>query len=87
MWVYIANSMPGIFWTIYYLLQNKEAYEKCLEQVESIIANRPPSSTTPPPWFTLDELDQMTILNSVFLESLRLKQIIYSARHQAQEAS
>jgi hypothetical protein len=87
-WVSVANSMPGIFWTLYHLLKDRHAYDKCREQVESILAKKKKATTTSttttststPLWFTLDELDEMTLLNSVFFETLRLHQVIFSSR-------
>ena len=77
MWVSIANSMPSVFWALYFLLKDPEAYTQCRKQVESILAKKTNKDIL---WFTLEELDEMTLIHSAFFETLRLKQVIYSAR-------
>jgi len=84
MLTFSLRSKPSFSYrTIYHLLKNPIAYEKCLEQVESVLAQKKSkisNSDSSSLWFTLDELDEMTLLYSVFWETLRLKQVIYSAR-------
>ena len=77
LWVSVANSMPAIFWTLHHLLRDRNAYDKCRAQIEQVLAKRPASS---PAYYTLDELDSMTMVLSAFYETLRLRQVIFSAR-------
>lgn len=64
-WAGSSQSSPAIFWTLLLLLEHPDAWNACLQQVQAI-------STSPSHVFTLDELDQLTYLQSAFFEALRL---------------
>ena len=69
--------MPGVFWTLYHLLRDTAAYDKCRAQIDQVLSQR---TNDAPAWFTLEELDAMTLVQSAFFETLRLRQVIFSAR-------
>jgi cholesterol 7alpha-monooxygenase len=61
-WASVGNSVPTIFWTIFNVVTCPKAYQAIRNEVDSITAKV----------FTLEDLDKMVSVNSVFLESLRL---------------
>ena len=72
----IANSIPAVFWTMCNILENEECYRACREAVIKVAALREPGRN----WFTLKELDDLPILKSAFMETLRLYQIFFIVR-------
>ena len=82
LWAANGNSIPAVFWMILRLLQDPIAYDSCYQQVQSIVAAKGNEHNTHDqlPLFTLEEMDQMTFLESAFLESLRMYQSNATAR-------
>jgi cytochrome P450 len=70
----VSNSTPGLFWTLANLLQDEAAYKACRDQVDSVLLKGKANA------FTREELDQLTVLHSAFLESLRLHQTQFIVR-------
>jgi cytochrome P450 len=76
-WAAVGNSIPAIFWLFYYLMKNKEAYDAVQAEVESVVQGRTSGNES---CFSMDELDQMPVLNSAFTEALRLSHGAFSLR-------
>eukprot|EP00797_Seminavis_robusta_P027230 Sro508_g156750.2 (322) ;mRNA; r:27653-28618 len=74
----VGNSAPALFWCLLHLLHNPAAWEACRAQVESILAKRQQDKDDIT--FTMADLDQMTLLESAFWETLRLYQGNFTAR-------
>jgi hypothetical protein len=73
----VGTSAPAVFWTLCRLLQDEEAWNACRAQVEEVVAKRNDQKRTR---FSLDDLDQMTFLQSAFWETLRLYSGNFTAR-------
>ena len=69
-WASVGNTAPAVAWTLLLLLSDKKAWEACVTQMETVVSKRKNDSTV----FTLEELDEMTYLESAFKETLRLYQ-------------
>lgn len=78
LWASSGNSAPAVFWLVLRLLEDPEAWKACLAQVNQIVAKRDNSYMQA--GFTLSELDEMTLLESAFQESLRMYQANATAR-------
>eukprot|EP00977_Amphora_coffeiformis_P022074 scaffold10368_cov180-Amphora_coffeaeformis.AAC.7 len=85
LWASSGNSIPAVFWLVLRLLEDPEAWQACLAQVKDIVAKRKTNSKGEiPSGFTLEELDEMTLLESAFQESLRMYQANVTARRVVQ---
>jgi cytochrome P450 len=73
----VGNSAPAVFWTLCRLLDDAESWNACRAQVEQVVARRNDEMRTR---FSLDDLDQMTLLQSAFWETLRLHSGNFTAR-------
>ena len=73
----VSNSIPGVFWTLYNIVTHPAAYQACREAVDQVTTQREPGRT----WFSMEELDQLTVLHSSFQESLRLYQHFFIVRN------
>ena len=62
-----ANSAPAVFWCFCMLLEHPEAWKACKEQVWKVSNNGDPDFV-----FSLQDLDNLTNLESAFWETLRL---------------
>ena len=86
LWASSGNSIPAVFWLVLRLLEDPKAWRACVAQVHDVIAKRKTkeasskSNGESPNGFTLQELDEMTLLESSFYESLRLYQANVTAR-------
>eukprot|EP00550_Attheya_septentrionalis_P006736 CAMPEP_0198294484 /NCGR_PEP_ID=MMETSP1449-20131203/22548_1 /TAXON_ID=420275 /ORGANISM="Attheya septentrionalis, Strain CCMP2084" /LENGTH=496 /DNA_ID=CAMNT_0043994445 /DNA_START=149 /DNA_END=1639 /DNA_ORIENTATION=+ len=74
LWASVGNSAPATFWTLLHLIEDETAWKACRDQVETIAANRKDE------FFSLDDLDEMTLLHSAFYETLRIYQGNFTAR-------
>lgn len=72
----VSNSMPGVFWTLYNIVNHPEAYQACRAAVDTVQAQRESGRYT----FTLEELDQLSVITSAFHETLRLRQHFFIVR-------
>ena len=80
-WASVGNTAPAVAWTLLLLLSDEDAWEACVAQVEAVVARRDKASDV----FTLEELDEMTYLESAFKETLRLYQGNITARRVVQD--
>ena len=83
LWASSGNSIPAVFWLVVRLLEDPVAWQACLTQVKGIMAKRKTNSINKDEvhaGFTLEELDEMTLLESAFYESLRMYQANVTAR-------
>lgn len=72
----VGNSIPAVFWTFYNILKDGDAYQACCNQVREIASKRESGRE----FFTLDELDEMTLLHSAFQETLRRYMGVFNTR-------
>eukprot|EP00797_Seminavis_robusta_P003115 Sro1196_g251450.2 (429) ;mRNA; r:6646-7932 len=68
LWASVANSMPAVFWTLYYLLSHDGAWDAIRGEVKAIQAKK----QDPQGPFTSADLNDMVKMQSAFTESLRL---------------
>ena len=82
LWASVGNSAPAVFWVLLLLLEHEDAWKACMDQMETVIAKRGTNqdNSSNNNVFTLDELDEMTYLESAFTEALRLYQGNITAR-------
>lgn len=73
-WASVGNTAPAIFWMMVCLLANPEACKDCLEQVQ-MVDDKKQGKT-----FSLDDLDEMTLLESAFSEAVRLYSGAFTSR-------
>jgi len=81
----VGNSIPGVFWLLYHILKDREAYKSIQSEVDDVNKMRcieDPScadekSTT---IYSMDELDLMPLLESAFKETLRLSLTNFAVR-------
>lgn len=82
----VANSAPAVFWAVVHLMQDPAAWMACREQLDVVLAKKGNQSSTPDQArFTLDDLDELTLLDSAFWETLRLHQANFTIRKVTQE--
>lgn len=74
LWATVGNTAPAIFWMMVCLLAHPEAYKACLDQVQEVDDKK--KGTT----FSMDDLDKMTLLESAFLEAIRLYSGAFTSR-------
>mmetsp|Transcript_8841 Transcript_8841/g.22254 ORF Transcript_8841/g.22254 Transcript_8841/m.22254 type:complete len:551 (-) Transcript_8841:36-1688(-) len=74
LWASSGNSAPAVFWAFAHLINDRKAWDACYEQVKSV------AKTGPDHVFTLDELDQLTCLQSAFWEALRMYHGAFTSR-------
>ena len=60
----VLNTVPTTFWTVYHLLENPDAYNAVVEELQQIKKKSK--------FFSMDALNEMTKLDSVLMETLRL---------------
>lgn len=84
-WASTSNFLPTVFWFIYFTITNQEALEAIREEVGGILKNRQGQEKEEEEagkndddgngndcLFTMEELDSMVNLDSVFQETLRV---------------
>ena len=74
LWASSGNSAPAVFWAFVHLINDRKAWDACYEQVKSV------AKTGPDHVFTLDDLDQLTCLQSAFWEALRMYHGAFTSR-------
>jgi len=75
----VGNSIPGVFWCLAHILADRKAYEAVQAEVEGILGSRERAV------FTIEELDQMVLLESAFVEALRLYHGSFTTREVVQD--
>lgn len=73
LWASLANTIPAMFWAMYYLLQHPEAMEVLRDEIDSFLQStgqkKGPGISV---HFTREQLDSLVCLESAILEVLRL---------------
>ncbi|XP_017327265.1 cytochrome P450 7A1 isoform X1 [Ictalurus punctatus] len=69
LWASQANTLPAAFWSLYYTLRNPEAFAAALKEVDLILAQLPNDK---PICLSKEQLESMTVLESIIKEALRL---------------
>jgi cytochrome P450 len=81
----VGNSAPAIYWALLRLMQDPPAWEACRAQVDALVEKKNSGGNSRDITFTLDDLDELTLLDSVFWESLRLYQGNFTVRKITQD--
>mmetsp|Transcript_57866 Transcript_57866/g.62523 ORF Transcript_57866/g.62523 Transcript_57866/m.62523 type:complete len:575 (-) Transcript_57866:91-1815(-) len=91
----VGNSIPVVFWMLYHIIENKDAYEKIQQEVQKVLhdkkqqklkesdnddSNSNSNNEDDPSLFTLQELDQMVYLKSAFTEALWMYQGVFATK-------
>ncbi|XP_038203578.1 cytochrome P450 7B1 isoform X1 [Arvicola amphibius] len=73
LWASMANTIPAVFWAVYYLLGHPEAVEALRDEIDSFVQStgqkKGPGLSI---HFTREQLDSLVCLESTVLEVLRL---------------
>lgn len=73
LWASLANTIPAMFWAMYYLLQDPKAMEALRDEIDSFLQStgqkKGPGISV---HFTREQLDSLVCLESAILEVLRL---------------
>ncbi|XP_021052177.1 25-hydroxycholesterol 7-alpha-hydroxylase [Mus pahari] len=73
LWASLANTIPAMFWTMYYVLRHPEAIEALRDEIDSFLQStgqkKGPGISV---HFTREQLDSLVCLESTILEALRL---------------
>lgn len=77
----VGNSIQAVFWTLLNLMQDQKAYQACSEAVQRVAERREKGRM----WFTLEELDELMILQSAFFETLRMYQALFVTRQAVED--
>ena len=77
----VGNSIQSVFWTLLNLMQDPKAYQACAEAVQRVAAKREEGRL----WFTLEELDELLILQSAFFETLPMYQALFFTRETVED--
>jgi cytochrome P450 len=82
LWASVGNTMPSMFWLLYYLLCDAECMAKVMQEIRSVIASNSgscePGARTR---FTQEMLNQMTYIDCCLTETLRLSSGSIIMRH------
>ncbi|KAG9274041.1 cytochrome P450 7A1 [Astyanax mexicanus] len=70
LWASQANTLPAAFWSLYYTLRCPEAHAAALAEVGQILQDIEDHDT--PISLSTEQLDSMTVLESIISEALRL---------------
>ncbi|KAL7548595.1 hypothetical protein ACHAWF_011923 [Thalassiosira exigua] len=84
----VGNSIPSVFWVTYHVIRDPIAYSAIRKEIDEVIAKRKTSDGELGGsilHFTLDELRQMTLLDSAFTEALRLYHGAFTVREVVQD--
>ena len=76
----VSNSIPSVFWILCHLLHTPETFAACVQEVQKV-AKKKSKNDTHSKFFTLEELDEMKLLESCFKESLRMYQSFFATRN------
>ena len=74
-WASVGNTMPSVFWLVFFLMRNPAAMQAVLEEIQSI---RPAADSSGGSSggcsadFTQEELNRMTYMDACITETLRL---------------
>ncbi|XP_021014667.1 25-hydroxycholesterol 7-alpha-hydroxylase isoform X1 [Mus caroli] len=73
LWASLANTIPAMFWAVYYILRHPEAMEALRDEIDSFLQStgqkKGPGISV---HFTREQLDSLVCLESTILEVLRL---------------
>jgi len=70
-WASYTNALPTLFWTVFHLLSSKEAYLTIVKEVSSIY-DEIKTKKNGQKMFSLEDIDRMTHLDSLLMETIRL---------------
>ncbi|XP_067888011.1 cytochrome P450 7B1 [Heterodontus francisci] len=81
LWAALGNTVPAVFWALYYLVKNPEAYAAVHDEIEHVLQA---AGQTPGPDFNIslskEDLDSMVTLGSAINESFRLSSFSMNIR-------
>lgn len=67
-WAGVANTTPGVFWTLFYLLTHPSCLQRVVEEIDRVVDSS--QGTTSP--LSVDILNKLVFLNACITETLRL---------------
>jgi len=70
----VSNSIPAVFWVLFHILTDDKARKACVETVQKVASEQKGE------YFSLEDLDKMPVLQSCFLEALRIYQSFFVTR-------
>ena len=91
MWQMCQNSAPAIFWALLHLMEDPRAWKACRSQVEKVLSTTTTTNHGDSPendsmkLWTLEDLDQLTLLESTLWEAIRMYQVNVQARVVAED--
>ncbi|KAK1797465.1 hypothetical protein P4O66_008323 [Electrophorus voltai] len=74
LWASQANTLPAAFWSLYYTLRHPEALTAACAEVDRVLkeSNQSSYDHDQPISFSKEQLESMTVLDSIIKEALRL---------------
>jgi cytochrome P450 len=66
LWASVGNSIPSLFWTLYFIMANPDVREKVMEEQSRCIAEAESDI------FSVEDFEKMVYLNACITEALRL---------------
>lgn len=72
LWASQANTLPAAFWSLYYTLRCGDALTAARSEINRVLSGQTLNDPDQPISLTREQLDSMTVLESIIEESLRL---------------
>lgn len=72
LWASQANTLPAAFWSLYYTLKSVDAFTAARTEVNRVLLGQSLNSKDQTVYLSKDQLDSMTVLESIIEEALRL---------------
>ncbi|KAI7814564.1 cytochrome P450 7A1 isoform X1 [Triplophysa rosa] len=72
LWASQANTLPAAFWSLYYTLRSAEALAAARSEVHRVLSGQALNDPDRPVSLSREQLDSMTVLESIIEEALRL---------------
>uniref|UniRef100_A0A8C3Z3L2 Cholesterol 7-alpha-monooxygenase n=1 Tax=Denticeps clupeoides TaxID=299321 RepID=A0A8C3Z3L2_9TELE len=82
LWASQANTLPATFWTLFYMIRSPDAIRAAREEVQAILesSNQKADPKKPCLILTREQLDNMTVLDSIIKEAMRLSSASLNVR-------
>ncbi|XP_077022995.1 cytochrome P450 7B1 [Tamandua tetradactyla] len=73
LWASVANTIPAVFWALYYLLRHPEAMTAARDEIDHLLQSTGQKKGSGfSLYLTREQLDSLVYLESIILEALRL---------------
>mmetsp|Transcript_112566 Transcript_112566/g.220657 ORF Transcript_112566/g.220657 Transcript_112566/m.220657 type:complete len:513 (-) Transcript_112566:24-1562(-) len=80
LWASVGNTMPSVFWLMYYLMTSPDAMQKVLSEISAVC----PASVSGDASFSQDQLNKLLYMDACITETLRLSSGSMIMRHVGQ---